>query len=423
VAEMRILKNPEVWQLYKVLAVLTIGFICLALLFNLLGLHMLKESIAQNIAAAIGVVIRNHPEAEAEIIAQLAKADADTVKAGLAILNRYGYDSDSILFETGRLQRLAYLNALLSGLFAAAACSTFIFLFARFLKKQYSRINDVTHYAKMIQEQDYALDIRDNSEGDISMLKNEIYKITTMLREQAETLQRDKRSLSDSIADISHQLKTPMTSLFVLNDLLSGDPDPETKQIFLQKIESQLKRMEWLVSSLLKLSKLDAGTVEMKKEAISARQLVESALEPLRIPIELKYQQVTIVNGHQDSYGPDGDIEYRFIGDFNWTREALVNILKNCVEHTPENGQIRIGFDDNPIYMSIVIWDNGKGIDPEDLPYIFNRFYKGKNAGDDSIGIGLAMAKAIITAQNGDINVESQKGNGTTFTIKFYKAI
>jgi signal transduction histidine kinase len=415
---MRILKNPEVWQLYKLFAVITIGFICLALLLNLIGLHMLKDSIAQNIAASIGAVLRSHPEAEEDLIAQLEQADPDAVKAGQAILNQYGYDSDSILFDTHRLRHFAGLNAFLSGLFAAAVCSIFMLLFAGFLRKQYSRINDVTRYAKMIREQDYALDIRDNSEGDISMLKNEIYKITTMLREQAETLQTEKRSLSDSIADISHQLKTPMTSLFVLNDLLSGDPDPVTRQEFLRRIESQLKRMEWLVSSLLKLSRLDAGTVEMKKENISARQLAESALEPLKIPIELKNQQILI--SIAENTGLSG---IQFAGDFNWTREALVNILKNCVEHTPENGLIRITFDDNPIYTSIVISDNGHGIDKGDLPYIFNRFYKGKNAGDDSIGIGLAMAKAIIHAQNGDIAAESRKDEGTTFTIKLYKSL
>lgn len=420
---MGIMKNPEVRQLYKAFALLTIGMVCMALLLNLTGFYMLKESIARNTAAAIGAAVKGNPEAETKIIAQLAKGDADTVKAGQAILHRYGYDTNSILYDTERLHRLAYLNMLQSGLLAAAACCIFMLLFARFLKKQYARINDVTRYAKLVQERDYTLDIRDNSEGDISMLKNEIYKITTMLREQAEALQKDKRSLSDSIADISHQLKTPMTSLFVLNDLLSGDPDAETRQVFLQKIESQLKRMEWLVSSLLKLSKLDAGTVEMKKEVISVRQLVESALEPLRIPIELKNQQVIVTDGHRSSNDSEDLAECCFVGDFNWTREALVNILKNCVEHTSENGHIRIEFSDNPIYTSIIISDDGKGIDKEDLPYIFNRFYKGKNAGDDSVGIGLAMAKAIITTQNGDISVESQKGKGTTFTIKFYKML
>ena len=245
---MRIMKNPEVWQLYKVFAVLTICFICLALFLNLIGMQMMKESIAQSIAASIGAALKNHPEAEADLIAQLAKADAATAKAGQAMLNKYGYDSDNLLFNTERLRRFSYRNALLSGLFAATACSIFMFLFVRFLKKQYARINDVTQYAKMIQEKDYALDIRDNSEGDISMLKNEIYKITTMLREQTETLQRDKRSLSDSIADISHQLKTPMTSLFVLNDLLSGDPDPETRQEFLHRVSIESHGMAGFIS-------------------------------------------------------------------------------------------------------------------------------------------------------------------------------
>ncbi|HHY82815.1 MAG TPA: HAMP domain-containing histidine kinase [Clostridiales bacterium] len=308
-----------------------------------------------------------------------------------------------------------------------------VIVFTIFMKNQYKRIREVTEYAKLVQSQDYTLDIRDNSEGDISILKNEIYKITTLLREQAEALRADKIKLSDSIADISHQLKTPLTSLIVLNDLLSGDPDPQTRQEFLHRAESQLERMQWLVSSLLKLSKLEAGTVVMKKELVSARSLIEKALEPLMVQIDSKQLNVIIGNDScnktqsadmNEINGSDHCAvdDVSFTGDFNWTLEAVTNIIKNCVEHTPNGGQIFISYDDNPIYTSIVISDNGKGIHKSDLPFIFQRFYKGRNAGDDSVGIGLAMAKAIINEQNGDITVDSELGKGTAFSIKFYKS-
>ena len=171
--------------------------------------------------------------------------------------------------------------------------------------------------------------------------------------------------------------------------------------------------MEWLVSSLLKLSKIDAGTITFKKEKVSVDHLVQTAVEPLLIPMDIKMQNLDV----------KGDEQTAFIGDFNWTVEALINILKNCVEHTSEGGEISITFSENALFTEITISDNGKGIPKEDLPYIFKRFYKGKNASDDSVGIGLAMAYSIITSQQGDIEVKSQPGVGTTFTIKFYKQV
>lgn len=429
---MGILRNPEVKKMYKLLGLLFAVILCLAFLFSQWGVYQLRKSIVDNISAAVGTLAEQYPEAEADIMEQIGKADLDSIKTGQALLKRYGYSTNNILFEIESMKKIPNYNAVLSILFAGFFCIVLIIIFSRFLKSQYARIREVTNYARLVQTQDYSLDIRDNSEGDISMLKNEIYKITTMLREQAESLQKDKLGLSNSIADISHQLKTPLTSLFVLNDLLAENPDPGTQKEFLQRIESQLERMQWLVSSLLKLSKLDAGTVVMKKEVISARTLTDRALESLKVQIDEKDIQVTI-GGNPNREIDNGEITYNseqtenaasdmaFTGDINWTLEALTNILKNCVEHTPRGGRISIIFENNPIYHSIMISDNGIGIDREELPHIFQRFYKGKNASDDSVGIGLAMAKAIVNEQNGDITIDSEPGQGTTFTIQFFK--
>jgi signal transduction histidine kinase len=178
-------------------------------------------------------------------------------------------------------------------------------------------------------------------------------------------------------------------------------------------MRSQLKRVEWLVTSLLKLSKLDAGTVTMKREEVYVHTLVEKALESLSIPLDIKMLQLDV----------EGEKNVKFCGDFNWSCEALINILKNCIEHTPEKGQLRISFDENPLYTVITVKDSGPGIAPEDLPYIFNRFYKGKNAAEDQVGIGLAMAQAIVAKQGGDITVTSENNRGSEFTIKFYRNI
>ncbi|HWO74623.1 MAG TPA: HAMP domain-containing sensor histidine kinase [Bacillus sp. (in: firmicutes)] len=289
-----------------------------------------------------------------------------------------------------------------------ALISTSVF----FTRWRYKEIEKLSGYLRKIAAGDYSLDVRDNEEGELSILKNEIYKVTIMLSEQGEQLKKDKIRLMDAISDISHQLKTPLTSMMVMADLLSNPQLTTDKRIeFTRNIEIQLERIEWLVSSLLKLSKIDAGTVQFKKETVNVRELVSNSVEPLLIPMDIKDQTLLI----------EGEDSTRFIGDFNWSREALLNILKNCVEHTQKGGTISIRFEENALFTEIIIADNGKGIGKEDLPYIFKRFYKGKNASDDSVGIGLAMAHSIVTSQMGDIDVKSEQNIGTEFRIKFYK--
>lgn len=277
---------------------------------------------------------------------------------------------------------------------------------------RYKQIEELSGYLRKITAGDYSLDVRDNKEGELSILKNDIYKVTLKLSEQSVTLQRDKIKLTDAISDISHQLKTPITSMVVMADLLSETDLPvEKRKEFTRNIQVQLERIDWLVASLLKLSKIDAGSIQFKKEPINAKQLIEKAVDPLLIPIEIKGQTLTIT----------GDENVTLLGDRNWTSEALINIVKNCFEHTPEGGTLQIAFSENALYTEIIITDNGKGISKEDLPYIFKRFYKGKNASEESVGIGLAMAHSIVNSQNGTISVKSEVGKGTEFQLKFYK--
>ncbi|MBC2459078.1 sensor histidine kinase [Clostridium beijerinckii] len=304
-----------------------------------------------------------------------------------------------------------FLNAL-AGIISFIA---FVILFVSsfwFIKREYGELEKLSGYLRRICNGEYSLDVRDNEEGELSILKNEIYKVTLMLSKQGELLKKEKMQLADAISDISHQLKTPLTSMRVMSDLLSNnDLEAEKRIEFTNNIEMQLDRMQWLLTSLLKLSKIDAGTVSFKKDRVAVSELIRKSTEPLLIPIEIKNQTLVIEGGSNVS----------FIGDLYWTTEALINIIKNCIEHTGEDGRISIFFDENPLFTEIKILDNGSGIEKEDLPYIFKRFYKGKNAGEDSVGIGIAMAKTIVTSQNGDINVSSRKNEGTCFIIKFYK--
>src|SRR5690625_3411773 len=307
---------------------------------------------------------------------------------------------------------LAYIfpsTALVLLFFTATLLIISVLIFTRW---RYREIEKLSGYLRQISSGDYSLDVRDNHEGELSILKSDIYKVTLMLSEQSELLKKDKIKLTEAISDISHQLKTPLTSMTMMVDLLSDAklPDEKRKE-FTHNISTQLERIDWLVSSLLKISKIDAGTVVFKQDKVFVKDLIQKSLGPVLIPMDIKEQSLSI----------KGDETVSFRGDLNWTVEALINILKNCVEHTCQGGAIHISFSENALFTEIVIADTGKGIPKEDLPHIFNRFYKGKTASEDSVGIGMAMAHSIITNQNGHIEVTSEHGQGTTFQIKFYK--
>ena len=315
---------------------------------------------------------------------------------------------------------------------AALAAAPFLILvngiFWWFTRRRYLAIRALSEYLEGVYSGRPVMDIRDNREGELSILKNDLYKVTLTLWEQSELLKKDKEYLADTLSNISHQLKTPLTSMIMMTDLLSSPSLPlDKRDEFLNNILRQLERIEWLVSSLLKLSKIDAQAVQFKKENVSVKEMLETALEPMRIPMELKELNLEVSCGEAAVVQADG----------NWTTEAFLNVIKNCVEHTPPGGTVKISCEDTALYTKVDIADNGEGIAAEDMPHIFERFYKGKNACADSVGIGLAMAKTILQSQSADIEafsateaasvpgetVSLSTGAGTLFTIKFYKQI
>ena len=301
-----------------------------------------------------------------------------------------------------------------AALIALAGFILMLAAFAAFTHRRYRQIALLSRYLRAVAAGERGLELRDNREGELSILKNEIYKLALKLTEQSELLKKDKRYLADALSDISHQLKTPLTSMFVMVDLLSDHHlDEEKRREFTARMNQQLERIQWLMNALLKLSRIDAGAVDFRSEPVRVAELVEKAVAPLEIPMELR--QITLIRS--------GEEEASFMGDMAWTTEAVVNILKNCMEHTPPGGHVEIRYAENPLHTELIIRDTGSGILREDLPHIFERFYRGRNAEADSVGIGLAMAKTIVQHQNGDIVVESQWGKGTTFTLKFYKRI
>ena len=293
-------------------------------------------------------------------------------------------------------------------LFAAAAV---IYLTVNQLR--YRKISELSMYLKRVLGGETNLHVPDNAEGELSLLRNDIYKMVMTLETQAELLRADRAYLADSLSNISHQLKTPMTSMLVITDILREELPEEKREDFMKTLRSQLKRMEWLLSALLKISRMDAGTVRFKQESVEVKTLVEHAAEHLLIPMELKEQTFSVEI-------PEG---LTVTCDLSWTAEAVANILKNCMEHTPERGRITVRGEEHGLYVQLVVEDTGEGILPEELPHIFERFYKGKNAGKDSVGIGLAMAKDIIGGQSGKLEAESTPGVGTRFVIRLYRKV
>lgn len=291
----------------------------------------------------------------------------------------------------------------------AGVLSALLYLAVLMLLRQRARsVSKLSRNLRSILAGNVEMDIQEYTEGELAVLSADIYKMTTMLREQSSSLMKDKNYLVDAISDISHQLKTPITSMMMLTDLLKKDIDETKKKEFLGQLSSQTARLQWLVKSLLTLSKLDAETIFYKKEQIMVQELIEQASSVLLIPMDIKNQTFRVY----------GDLETVLTCDRDWTAEAIMNILKNASEHTPEGGSIEVHAENSPMSLQIRIKDSGEGIEAEDLDHIFTRFYKGKHSAKDSIGIGLAISKAIILQQGGGIDVQSDAAR-TEFILRF----
>ncbi len=282
-----------------------------------------------------------------------------------------------------------------------------------YTQKRYREIERLNAYLMRVCTGEYDLDIQDNTEGELSILKNNLYKIILLLRSQNAALQKEKLGLADLLADISHQLKTPLAAMTVMTDILKTETDPQNREKFLETVEAQTEKMNWLIVTLLKLSKLDAGTIELEEKPVKIASAVEKAVSPFLITADLR--NITL------DFSAVSD--FTFTGDRSWSAEAIGNIVKNCLEHTEDGGKIVFTTEETNIYDMLCIADNGCGIPETELPHIFDRFYHGEGASENSVGIGLALSKSILAREHATIEAKSRVGEGTAFYIKFYKVI
>ena len=356
----------------------------------------------------ISQVIEKYPDITEEEVLEILK---NNEKPESSVLEKYGYTPDISYIKTlgEQIETNKKQNIALVIIFGTVSLGIYLI----YVITQEKKIAEINEYIKQINNKNYILKIEENDNGELSKLRNELYKTTVLLKETAEISEKEKENLSTAIVDISHQLKTPLTSIRIMLDNIQDDPDmeKEVREDFLIEISKQIDWISSLVVALLKIAKFDAGTIKMENNEINAKNLIDNIVSNLAILMELKNIEI-ITNV---------DEKATFIADYKWQQEALTNILKNAIEHSKHNSRIYITVENTNLFLKIIIKDEGSGIDKEDLKHIFQRFYKTKNSSENSIGIGLPLAKAIIEQSNGYIKVETKYGEGTSFEVKYIK--
>lgn len=395
----------------------TIPIIVLSIIMIVISSMILKNKeqeyqkiVNESIAEIVGKIKEEYPNVKEEEIIKILNESASS--KGENTLQKYGInikENPAIEAMENQEQEIMIINVVSIGV----SVILLLIIVNIYYHSRNQKIQEIIKYIEAINNKNYDLKIAENTEDDLSNFRNELYKIAIMLKEQASQSINDKKALQTSLEDISHQLKTPLTSISIMLDNIRENPnmDEHTRQEFIYEISRQINWINWLVISLLKLSKLDSNTAVFVQKEIKVEDLINNVVKNLAIPIDIKQQNV-IVNGSSD---------VMFVGDYNWQLEALTNIVKNCIEHTVENKNIYINWEENNFYTKIAIKDEGVGIDKKDVKHIFERFYKGKNSSENSVGIGLALAKSIIEKDNGYIICVSELGRGTTFEIKYMK--
>lgn len=411
---MKIFENKNIKYLIIPMIILTITASITITIQTIKQYKAVKITLNEKIAEIMGKISESNPEMDSREIIEILNSAKNTeqYEKGQTELSKYGIEIDkinSIKLIENQMKTNLKLNILIIVLFSILWMTIIIL----YLRKRDKKIQQITNYINQIKNKKYDLNIEENTEDELSNLKNELYKITIMLKEESEISKKDKENLKMSVEDISHQLKTPLTSITIMLDNLKDNPNMEekTKQKFIFEISKQVEWINWLVISMLKLSKLDANVVQFYDEKINLKKFIGEIIKNLEIPIEVKNQKIII----------DGNENVSFIGDYKWQQEAITNIIKNCIEHNANNGTIYINYEENSLFTKITIRDEGEGISKEDLKHIFERFYKGKNSSENSVGIGLALAKNIIEKNNGMINCKSELDKGTEFVIKYMK--
>lgn len=383
--------------------------------------HKYKNMENTYIRCIMENVINQYPDLDMEEIAIILNKSYSELESSTT-----SEEFDSILRKNGIIDNTFYIkdmsdirnvNIIVSTSIIGVMSVLFIICFCMYLRRRKKDIFELQDYMDKISRGNYELEINDNSEDELSSLKNSLYKIMVYMKEQADSARIKKVMLAQSVSDISHQLKTPLTSTQVLLDNLNDNPDMDysTRKKFIYEALNQVNGMSWMIVSMLKLSRIDAGVVEFNNENISINKIIEEAVGNLEVIAEIKNVNIekNIDNRNEDELNKS-DIYIK--GDYNWNREALQNIIKNAIEHSNDKGTVKINITDNDVYTAVYITNRGD----KQQKQIFERYYSEAKYEDNSMGIGLPLAKAVIEKQGGYISVESDDEE-TVFIVKYIK--
>lgn len=382
-------------------------FIILLCLVNKVEYNKYKYNTNQKINGIVAKIQEKYPEIEKEEIIEILNSNNKN-----NLFNEYGYDinKDSYINQNNEV----YIKFNILKIFILLlSFMILIYLFVRYYFKRDNEIEKIIKCLEKINQKNYEIDINDVSEDKLSILKHEIYKTTVMLKENTEKANQDKINLKNSLEDISHQLKTPLTSSIIMLDNIIDDleNDIEIKPEFIKKVKKDISKISFLIQSILKLSMFESNTITFIRKETPVKKIINSSIENIENLCDLKNIKIVVKDRSKN----------KIYCDYRWQVEALTNILKNAVDYSFNNSIIIVEVDKNNTYTQIKIKDFGKGMSEDETINIFKRFYKGKNSSSDSNGIGLSLAKAIIEKDNGRVIVNSLKGEGTTFSIKYFK--
>ena len=382
-------------------------FIILLCLVNKVEYNKYKYNTNQKINGIVAKIQEKYPEIRKEEIIEILNSNNKD-----NLFNEYGYDinKDSYINQNNEV----YIKFNILKIFILLlSFMILIYLFVRYYFKRDNEIEKIIKCLEKINQKNYEIDINDVSEDKLSILKHEIYKTTVMLKENTEKGNQDKINLKKSLQDISHQLKTPLTSSIIMLDNIIDDleNDIEIKPEFIKKVKKDISKISFLIQSILKLSMFESNTITFIRKEIPVKKIINSSIENIENLCDLKNIKIVVKDRSKN----------KIYCDYRWQVEALTNILKNAVEYSFNDSIIIVEVDKNNTYTMIKIKDFGKGMSEDETINIFKRFYKGKNSSSDSNGIGLSLAKAIIEKDNGRVIVNSLKGEGTTFSIKYFK--
>ena len=410
---MKILTNKDIRRLFLGISAVIILFLVICLIFSQ---GIVKDFKVRMLGHDYGVAgyLLEHGTSPSDVSAAFKTGKTEEeISAGKNLLVSLGYETDINDKFLPDMDKLIFKYRLITILGSIIFGMSIITAFFIYFKRQQNMIEKAGFAINTFMRGDSTVRIDDDEEGSLYELFASINSMATSLNTYGGKEKHIKEFLKDTIADISHQLKTPLTALKMYNEIIQEESgNEETVKKFASKTESALGRIEVLIQNLLKVTRFDAGAILLNKKEENIESIIQKTVSSFETRAQIEQKSI-VVNGSYDAF---------LYCDKDWMIEAIGNIIKNALDHMEAGGKIEIEWNESPLITKIIIKDNGNGIHPEDIHHIFKRFYRSSFSQDrQGIGLGLSLVKSIVEAHNGTVIVESTLGEGSIFTLDFLK--